>query len=93
MAESERIFAAIRNVSPGDVYVTSFANKEELAEEVKNKKGAIELVDSSTDYNKILAILEEDSTPSLVERIVINSTDKAGKLNPRSLIWFLKKTK
>lgn len=93
MTESERLFAAIKNISPGDVYVTSFADKTELDRELRSKAGKIELVESSTDYQKILDVLNNDETPSLLERIVERSTNKDGQLNPNSMLWFLRKTK
>lgn len=92
MAESERIFAAIRNIGY-DIYVTSFADEEELDWELSSREGQIELVDSSKDYKAILKVLESDTTPSMMERIVNLSTNKSGELNPRSLLWFLKKRK
>lgn len=91
MTEKARLFAVLRQINPGNTYMTSFADEDELQAEINKKDGKIELVDSSPDYDSMLKVLEQDAPPSLMERAVEISTNSNGKFNSKSLLWFLKK--
>lgn len=93
MSEKARLFAVLRQINPGNIYMTSFADEDELLSAINKKDGKIELVDSSTDYGSMLKVLEQDAPPSLMERAVERSTNSNGDLNANALLWFLKKTR
>lgn len=93
MPEQEKLFAVIRNIDPGDVYLTSFASRKALDQKLLENKESIELVAASEDYEAMLKELDKDAPPSHLERLADLSTAKNGQLNPQSLLWFLRKTK
>ncbi len=90
---AERLFAAIRNIPSGEVYVTSFDDQAELEAKLNSEVGKVELVKSSQDYESILKVFEDETTPSILEGLVKLSTNKRGSLNAETLLSFLKKTK